>query len=108
MMIKSYIKKVIDNHEKEFGIDFDISIRDTIEGEVNNGVYAFQVIYNGHYKVHEIKNLDYNICIHEINLSHLGKMWSYDGGQRYQWTEMETLIFDPAIIRNYKIEEIIK
>ena len=35
------------------------------------------------------------------------KMWSYDGGQRYQWSEMETLIFDPGIIRNIKIESIL-
>jgi hypothetical protein len=106
-MVKKYIKEIIDNHEKEFGVDFDICVRDTIEDNVNDGVYAFQVIYNGHYQVHEIKIIDYNLCIHEINLSHLGKMWSYDGGQRFQWTEMETLIFDPSIIRNIKIEEII-
>jgi hypothetical protein len=34
-------------------------------------------------------------------------MWSYDGGQRYQWSEMETLIFDPSIIRNIKLESIL-
>jgi hypothetical protein len=105
-MVKNYIKEVIDNHQKLFGVDFDI-VRDTIEEEVNNGVYAFQIIYNNWSQVELIKNLDYNLCIHEINLSHLGKMWSYDGGQRFQWTEMETLIFDPSVIRNIKIEEII-
>lgn len=105
-MVKNYIKEVIDNHQKLFGVDFDI-VRDTIEEEVNNGVYAFQIIYNNWSQVELIKNLDYNLCIHEINLSHLGKMWSYDGGQRFQWTEMETLIFDPSLIRNIKIEEII-
>ena len=105
-MVKNYIKEVIDNHQKLFGVDFDI-VRDTIEEEVNNGVYAFQIIYNNWSQVELIKNLDYNLCIHEINLSHLGKMWSYDGGQRFQWSEMETLIFDPSVIRNIKIEEII-
>jgi len=36
------------------------------------------------------------------------KMWSYDGGQRYQWSEMETLVFDPSVIRDIKLESIIK
>jgi hypothetical protein len=35
-------------------------------------------------------------------------MWSYDGGKRFQWISMETLFFDPSVIRNIKIEEIIK
>jgi hypothetical protein len=34
-------------------------------------------------------------------------MWSYDGGQRYQWGEMETLVFDPSVIRNIKLESIL-
>jgi hypothetical protein len=102
MMVKSYIKKVIDNHEKEFGIDFDISIRDTIEDNINNGVYAFQVIYNGHYQVHEIKRLNHSL------LKYNKLLWSYDNGVRYQWGDTETLVFDHSVIRNIKIEEIIK
>ena len=108
-MVKNYIKEVIDNHQKLFGVDFDI-VRDTIEEEVNNGVYAFQIIYNNNSQVELIKNLDYNLCIHEdilASFKNYNKMWSYDGGQRFQWTEMETLIFDPSVIRNIKIEEII-
>ena len=37
----------------------------------------------------------------------MGIMWSYDGGQRYQWSEMETLIFDHALIRNIKLNKLL-
>jgi hypothetical protein len=107
-MVKNYIKEVIDNHQKEFGVDFDI-VRDAIEEEVNNGVYAFQIIYNNNSQVELIKNLDYRLCIQTNYFRNkTQEMWSYDGGKRFQWISMETLFFDPSVIRNIKIEEIIK
>ena len=110
MKAKEYIKEVIDNHQKIHGLEFNELIRDEIEMNINNGIYAFQIIYNKNGQAELIKNLDYRLCVHEDILGSFkayNKMWSYDGGQRYQWSEMETLIFDPAIIRNIKIESIL-
>ena len=33
------------------------------------------------------------------------KLWSYDG-KRFQWSDTETLVFDPSKIRDIKLEEI--
>jgi hypothetical protein len=123
MKSKEYIKEVIDNHEKIHGgfdpLEFSELIRDEIEMNINNGIYAFQIIYNKNGQAELIKNLDYRLCIHEniLGRNHkfgdggngicYNKMWSYDGGQRYQWSEIETLIFDPSVIRNIKIESIL-
>jgi hypothetical protein len=113
-MINNYIESVIDKHQKEFGVYFNRTTRTEIERYVNKATYAFQLIYtsgggSGNL-VNEIKFLDHNLCVHEDILGspgRVGNMWSYDGGQRYQWSEMETLIFDPSVIRNIKIESIL-
>lgn len=110
MKAKEYIKEFIDNHQKIHAVEFNELIRDELERLINNGIYAFQIIYNNNGQAELIKNLDYRLCVHEDILGSFkayNKMWSYDGGQRYQWSEMETLIFDPAIIRNIKIESIL-
>ncbi len=124
-MINNYIESIIDNHQKEFGLYFSVTSREVIHESINKGIYAFQLIYNNYSqvppfhkmnrRVEEIKYLDHKLCIHEDIFVHediLGctdknKMWSYDGGQRFQWSEMETLIFDPSVIRNIKIESIL-
>ncbi len=113
-MFKEYIKEVIYNHEKNYNSIFNESIRNEIEKNINDGIYAFQLIYFfdseiSEIQIKEIKKLDHKLCIHEDYLTPWGsnKMWSYDGGQRYQWSEEETLVFDPSIIRNIKIENIL-
>jgi hypothetical protein len=108
-MINNYIESVIDNHQKEFGLYFNRASREVIHDAINKGVYAFNIIYKLGNLVYEIKFLDYNLCVHEDILSSTSrnKMWSYDGGQRYQWGEMETLVFDPSVIRNIKLESIL-
>jgi hypothetical protein len=105
-MFKEYINNIIDKHQRDFGVDFDIYVRDEIEKGISNGVYAFQVIYNSYNKVHSIKNLNYSLL--RSNLIGGNLLWSYDGGVRYQWSEVETLLFDLSIIRNIKLEKIIK
>jgi len=112
-MISNYIESVINNHEKEFGLYFSHTTRIEIERCVNKATYAFQLIYTSGSGpgnlVNEIKFLDHNLCVHEDILGSPGrdKMWSYDGGQRYQWSEMETLVFNPSVIRNIKLESIL-
>lgn len=115
MIISNYIESVIDNHQKEFDVYFTRIARDEIKRCINSGIYAFQIIYaerNGKYVVSEIKYLDYKLCVHESRINRpmipvFSMMWSYDGGQRYQWSERETLVFDPSEIRNIKIESIL-
>jgi hypothetical protein len=108
-MINNYIESVIDNHEKEFGLYFNRSSRKVIHDAINKGVYAFNIIYKLGNLVYEIKFLEHNLCVHEdiLGSPSRNKMWSYDGGQRYQWGEMETLVFDPSVIRNIKLESIL-
>jgi hypothetical protein len=108
-MINNYIESVIDNHEKEFGLYFNRTTREVIHDAINKGIYAFNIIYKLGNLVYEIKFLEHNLCVHEDILGSPGrdKMWSYDGGQRYQWGEMETLVFDPSVIRNIKLESIL-
>jgi hypothetical protein len=35
-----------------------------------------------------------------------GTMYSYDGGKRYQWSEVETILIDQAALRDIKINEL--
>jgi len=110
MTIKNYIKETIDKHEKEFGLYFNRASREVIHEAITKGIYAFNVIYKLGNLVYEIKPLDHKLCVHEDILGspgRVGNMWSYDGGQRYQWSEMETLIFDPSVIRNIKLEKVL-
>lgn len=115
----NYIESIIDIHQETHGIYFHSNHREYIREKVNKGVYAFQVKYRNSMPggsgslTKEIKNLDYSLLrsknIYEPGGEELfNKLWSYDGGQRYQWTETETLLFDPSVIRNIKLEEIIK
>jgi hypothetical protein len=114
MTTKEYIKQTIDGHEKKWDIFFNSEICNIIHDNVNNGIYAFQIIYlfeAFENKVEDIKLLDHKLCVHEkdLNQTHkeMGIMWSYDGGQRYQWSEMETLIFDHVLIRDIKLNKLL-
>jgi len=115
-VINNYIESVIDNHQKEFGLYFSGTSREVIHESINKGIYAFNIIYSAFQssddvRAIEIKYLDHKLCVHQ-DIFNAGNrkhpcLWSYDGGKRYQWSEMETLIFDPSIIRNIKLESIL-
>jgi len=107
MTVKKYINDMIDKHLEEFGVDFDIYVRDIIEKNISNGVYAFQVIYNERCQVELVKNLNYYLLKSLVNTSGSGFILSYDGGVRYQWSDSETLVFDPSVIRNIKLNQIL-
>ena len=116
MKVVSYIESVIDAHQMEHGIYFHSIHREYIQEQVNKGVYAFQVIYVDDSQLlkwtKEIKNLDHSL-LKSKNIYEPGgeeffnKLWSYDG-ERFQWSDTETLVFDPSKIRDIKLEEIIK
>lgn len=115
MKVVSYIESIIDMHQKIHGIYFHSIHREYIQDQVNKGIYAFQVIYVDDdlgSNTKEIKNLDYSL-LKSKNIYEPGgeeffnKLWSYDG-KRFQWSDTETLVFDPSKIRDIKLEEIIK
>ena len=120
MKVVSYIESVIDIHQKEHGIYFHTIHREYIQEQVNKGIYAFQVIYVGHNSSNgllaqttkQINNLDCSL-LKSKNIYEPGgeeffnKLWAYDG-KRFQWSDTETLVFDPSKIRDIKLEEIIK
>ena len=89
MKVVSYIESIIDVHQKIYGIYFHSIHREYIQDQVNKGIYAFQVIYE------------------PGGEEFFNKLWSYDG-KRFQWSDTETLVFDPSKIRDIKLEEIIK
>ena len=118
MKVVSYIESIIDMHQKEHGIYFHSIHREYIQDQVNKGIYAFQVIYVEclpllkENQTKQINNLDCSL-LKSKNIYEPGgeeffnKLWAYDG-KRFQWSDTETLVFDPSKIRDIKLEEIIK
>ena len=114
MKVVSYIESIIDMHQKEHGIYFHSIHREYIQEQVNKVIYAFQVIYVDDFRsqTKQINNLDCSL-LKSKNIYEPGgeeffnKLWAYDG-KRFQWSDTETLVFDPSKIRDIKLEEIIK
>ena len=46
--------------------------------------------------------------IRELPRARFRAVFHYDGGKRFQWFETETLILNPSIIREMKLNQIIK
>ena len=113
MTVKIYVNDIIDNHQSNNGIYFDSESRDYIQRNIENGIFAFQIIYSLKLDINEmlvvtlVKNLNYNKLLFSKAYNGLIDMWSYDGGVRFQWSDTETLVFDPSIIRNIKLNQIL-
>jgi len=122
MTVKRYINNIIDNHQSNNSIYFDLDSRDYIQRNIKNGIFAFQIIYSPNiyspkspdpslplfvFVVTSVKNLNYNKLLFSKGYNGLSDMWSYDGGVRFQWSDTETLVFDPSIIRNIKLNQIL-
>lgn len=126
-MISNYVKEVIYRHQILHKLYFEQSTIQCLEDYINTGIYAFQLIYypltspvastplsednSKLWIVDRINALDHLLCVHERGMHHkevfVDGMWSYDAGQRYQWSEMETLIFSQSFIRNIKLENLL-
>jgi hypothetical protein len=107
MTLKSYIRDTITNFFIKGSIVYSDEILDDIEGRVNNGVYAFQVIYipgdGSFYKLKLLKPLDYTLVKYNKEYD----TYSYDGGKTYKYSTYETLIFDLRIIRELKLNNLL-
>ena len=114
MTFKSYVNSIIDNHQSNNSIYFDSKSRDYIQRNIENGVFAFQIIYSLKLDINEmlvvtlVKNLNHNKLLFFKGSEDLSNMWSYDGTDNYKYSERETLIFNPSIIRNIKLNQILK
>ena len=117
MTVKSYINSIIDNHQSNNSIYFDSESRDYIQTNIENGVFSFQIIYSPKSSdtssplfvlvVTLVKNLNHNKLLFFKGNEDLSNMWSYDGTDNYKYSERETLIFNPSIIRNIKLNQIL-
>ena len=113
MTVKSYINNIIDNHQSNNSIYFDSESRDYVQTNIENGIFAFQIIYSLRLDINEmlvvtlVKNLNHNKLLFFKGIEDLSNMWSYDGTDNYKYSERETLIFNPSIIRNIKLNQIL-
>ena len=114
MEVSEYIRSEINKHLKKYKMRASNEDIDEMIIEVLNGTYAFQIIYDeiynelDDYKLHSFIPIDYKKIVVKEESLYNAKVYSYDGGKRFQWFEKETLIFDNSIIRDIKLNKIIK
>lgn len=108
MDIKSQIEYDIRRHMVKFNLSGWIgnNFIEHMTNRVLSGDYAFQLIYDDTYRLSEYKVLDRSKIKSMINI--VGEtLYSYDGSH-FQWSQWETLIIDQSIIRQIKLEKILK
>lgn len=114
MEISEYIRSEINKHLKKYKMHASNEDIDEMVTETLNGTYAFQLIYVdvynelNDYKLHSFIPIDYKKIVVKEESQYNARVYSYDGGKRFQWFERETLIFDVSTIRNIKLNKIIK
>lgn len=114
MEISSYIRYEIARHmEKHRMLVRDEDI-DEMVGEVLKGTYAFQIIYDDmkeaefDCRFYSFIAIDHRKIVFREETEQTSAVYSYDGGKRFQWFDKETLQLDASIIREMKINQIIK
>ena len=121
MEISQYIRNEITNHmQKHRVMVLKSDIEEMVE-EALKGTYAFQIIYNNidsedgmfNYSLYSFIPIDYRKIVFreetdQTSAAYSSAAYSYDGGKRFQWFEKETLLLDSSIIREMKINQIIK
>lgn len=114
MEISQYIRDEIAKHmEKHRMLVRDEEI-DEMVGEALKGTYAFQLIYNDmkdaefDCSFYSFIAIDHRKIVFREETENASAIYSYDGGKRFQWFDKETLLLDSSIIREMKINQIIK
>ena len=116
MEISQYIRNEIAKHmDKHRVMVLKSDIEEMVE-EALKGTYAFQIIYNNidsedgmfNYSLYSFIPIDYRKIVFREETDQTSAAYSYDGGKRFQWFDTETLILDSSIIREMKINQIIK
>jgi hypothetical protein len=108
-MIDDFVKSKILKHGKKWGLDFSDKQLNEIVDCVKEGVYAFQLIYNENHEVILVEALDWTKVIQNRSSDrHWGQnLWSYDGGNRFQYSLIETLKLDIQKLRELKLNQIL-
>jgi hypothetical protein len=117
--LAEYIRKSIASHFEDYRIRAPKKTIDEMVVQALGGILAFQIIYSDirhslfEYRLEKYKALDYrkvlhskDICREHQTYSDL-RLWSYDSGLRFQWSESETIKLDAALIREIKLSQII-
>lgn len=119
MCVEEYIRSEIYNHMEKYKIMVSKSDIEEMVEETMKGTYAFQIIYNDlvddskearmlNYSFYSFIGIDYRKIVFRDEDETFYAKYSYDGGKRFQWSEIETLILNPSIIREMKLNKIIK
>jgi hypothetical protein len=112
--MENYIRNKIKKHSEKFNIEFTEDNIKSILEEAKKGIYAFQIIYNENdkfgYTFKLYKPLDVNkLKVWEHAYGNIGNtLWSYDGGKTWKYGSSETLKFDLRVIREIKLNQILK
>jgi hypothetical protein len=117
MEIAEYIRNEVSNHmQKHRMMVLKSDIEEMVE-EALKGTYAFQIIYNNidsaedrmfDCSFYSFIKLDHSKIVFREETEQTSAVYSYDGGKRFQWFDTETLLLNPSIIREMKLNQIIK
>lgn len=114
MEIGKYIRKEITKHMDKHRMLIHKKDIDEMVDEALKGTYAFQLIYNDmkdtefDCSFYSFIPIDYRKIVFREETDQTSAAYSYDGGKRFQWFETETLLLDASIIREIKLNQIIK
>jgi hypothetical protein len=114
MEIAKYIRKEITKHMDKHRMLIHKKDIDEMVDEALKGTYAFQLIYNDmkdtefDCSFYSFIPIDYRKIVFREETDQTSAAYSYDGGKRFQWFETETLLLDASIIREIKLNQIIK
>jgi len=114
MEISKYIRKEITKHMDKHRMLIHKKDIDEMVEEALKGTYAFQLIYNDmkdtefDCSFYSFIPIDHRKIVFREETDQTSAAYSYDGGKRFQWFETETLLLDASIIREIKLNQIIK
>ena len=114
MEIAEYIRNEIVKHMNKHRMLVRTGDIDEMVEEALKGTYAFQLIYNDmkdtefDCSFYSFIPIDHRKIVFREETDQTSAVYSYDGGKRFQWFETETLLLDASIIREIKLNQIIK
>lgn len=117
MEVEEWIKGEIRSHMEKHGINATESQIWSMTEAALGGCLAFSIIYafserawdepGPHMEMETFNRLDHTQVLCRPGTDGFSRVYSYDGGKRYQWFEPETLLLDPARIREIKLGQVL-
>lgn len=123
MKTEDYIRAEITRHLGVHNISYREDQIDEMVESALSGTGAFQIVFDQvfdpfgedggedseeRYFLQRWKPLDRSLILKTGKLygATMHFTYSYDGGKRYQWSEMETIVIDQAALREIKLGEL--